>query len=93
MQGVDNRSGSPIPVFAVDLPDSPLLIWPHLHRPFLAGQNGSSSFQLGIPYWLLVIAAAAFGASPWCLRRFSLRTLLIATTLVAVGLGVVVMSH
>jgi hypothetical protein len=47
---------------------------------------------LAIPYWFPVILAAAFCAIaqvPWS-KNFSLRTLLIATTLVAVVLGLIV---
>jgi len=47
--------------------------------------------RLNLPLWCIVTAAIVVGASPWIgLRRFSLRTLLIATTLVAVGLGLIV---
>jgi hypothetical protein len=88
MKGVDNKSGSPIPVFAVDLPNSAILLWPHFKSPFLFGQ--STSFELGVPYWLLVVTAAAFGASPWLLLRFSLRALLIVTTLIALMLGLLI---
>jgi len=44
-----------------------------------------------IPYWTLTLLAAIFAAVPWISwkKRFSLRTLLIATTLVAVALGVI----
>ena len=45
-----------------------------------------------LPYWFPVLLAAAFAAIPWLpwSRRFSLRTLLIATTLLCVGLGLIV---
>ena len=48
-----------------------------------------------IPLWILVVTGSLFAAAPWILplarlRRFSLRTLLIATTLVAVVLGLIV---
>jgi hypothetical protein len=45
-----------------------------------------------IPHWIPVLLTAVFAAAPWVQRskRFSLRTLLIATTLVAVVLGLVV---
>lgn len=46
--------------------------------------------QFVIPHWLLLLLVAAFAATSWLPYRFSLRTLLIATTLAAVGLGVVV---
>ena len=44
---------------------------------------------LAVPYWFLALIAAAFGVIPWLLwsNRFSLRTMLIATTLIAVVLG------
>jgi len=46
-----------------------------------------------LPYWFLAIAMATSASLPWvsrCRWRFSLRTLLIATTLVAVVLGLIV---
>src|SRR5687768_4796513 len=43
-----------------------------------------------VPYWLLVLAASFSAAVPWFKWKFSLRTLLIATTLVAVGLSAIV---
>jgi hypothetical protein len=46
-----------------------------------------------VPYWVLLSFAALLAALPWIRqlgRRFGLRTLLIATTLVAVGLAVIV---
>jgi len=42
------------------------------------------------PYWIVVLIFATFAATPWLGSRFTLRTLLIATTLVAVGLGLIV---
>jgi len=47
--------------------------------------------EVHIPYWLLVLLTATISASPWfrLAKRFSLRALLIATTLVAVVLGLV----
>jgi hypothetical protein len=53
--------------------------------------HGNGGF-VTVPYWLLVFLAGTFSTIP-CLcgrRRFSLRTLLIATTLVAVALGTIV---
>jgi hypothetical protein len=46
-----------------------------------------------LPYWFLVSLSAIFAAAPWIRQlhlRFSLRTLLIATTLVAMVLGLAV---
>ena len=45
--------------------------------------------QLAIPYWLSVLLFATLTAIPW-IRRFNLRTLLLAITAVAVVLGLVV---
>jgi hypothetical protein len=45
---------------------------------------------LGVPHWLAVVLTAAIAASVWIRWRFSLRTLLIVMTLVAVGLGAIV---
>jgi hypothetical protein len=45
-----------------------------------------------IPYWSFLASVVVVASLPWLKWRFSLRTLLIATTLVAVGIGVVVMT-
>jgi hypothetical protein len=54
-------------------------------------EDGSVTALLA-PHWFAALVFAALAAIPWISRswRFSLRTLLIATTLVAVGLGVIV---
>jgi hypothetical protein len=48
--------------------------------------------EIGIPFWCLILACVALVAAPWLQyqRKFSLRTLVIFTTLVAVGLGLMV---
>jgi hypothetical protein len=45
-----------------------------------------------LPYWALTLLAAILATVPWLpwSKRFSLRALLIATTLVAVGLGMII---
>jgi hypothetical protein len=50
----------------------------------------SSEFAVGMPHWFPIILSAAIAAIPWAKRHFSLRTLLIATTLKAVVLGLIV---
>ncbi len=48
---------------------------------------------IGFPHWVPVFFFATFAGMPWLLERrwrFSLRSLLIATTLIAVGLGLIV---
>jgi hypothetical protein len=52
-----------------------------------------TSHIIYIPYWAPFLLIAVVSGLPWLVvRRFSLRTLLIATTLVAVVLGLVVWS-
>jgi hypothetical protein len=48
------------------------------------------SQRQAVPYWLPLLLAATITATPWIKWRFSLRTLLIVTTLVAVTLAIVV---
>jgi hypothetical protein len=43
-----------------------------------------------VPHWFLVTFTGALGAIPWIEWRFSLWTLFVATTLAALGLGVMV---
>src|SRR3954447_8356310 len=47
----------------------------------------TTSISFRAPYWFLVTVSAAIVALPWIPCRFSLRTLLIATTLLAALLG------
>jgi hypothetical protein len=54
--------------------------------------RGPAAIGIQFPYWLLMLVTAAVAALPWVKSRFSLRTLLIATTLVALLLGLVVSS-
>jgi hypothetical protein len=53
-------------------------------------ESSSETFNLIVPYWFPVFALVALAAMSWLPGRFSLRTLLIATTLVAAVLGLVV---
>ena len=73
--GLNNQiGGSSLPVNAIDI--TPL------------DRSGVT-----IPFWAPILVFATFASVPWLgkLRwRFRLRTLLIATTLVAVGLGLIV---
>jgi hypothetical protein len=52
---------------------------------FTLGRRG-----VGAPFWFVALLAATSACTPWLRWRFSLRTLLIAMTLVAMGLGLVV---
>jgi hypothetical protein len=46
--------------------------------------------QVFVPYWMLVLLSVAIASAPWLRWRFTIRTLLIATTLVAGMLGLIV---
>jgi hypothetical protein len=48
------------------------------------------SFFVALPYWIIVASVAILSAMPVLPSRFSLHTLLVATTLVAVLLGLIV---
>jgi hypothetical protein len=52
--------------------------------------NPDHSRIVALPHWMLVVTFTAFAVAPWVRWRFSLRTLLIATTLVAVVLGAII---
>lgn len=83
--------GSPFAVFPTSTkifgkPD-PIVQLPRFHSPFVMPRSGSSSAELVVPYWLLVFFASAIAVSPWLRWRFSLRSLLIVTTLIAALLG------
>lgn len=59
-----------------------VVIWRARHGALIPMGLGKS-----IPFWPLFVVAAALVVLPWLPWRFSIRTLLIATTLVAAGLG------
>jgi hypothetical protein len=64
-------------------------------QPKFALSRTNNHLYLKAPYWFLVSSfgtLATIAALPWIRWHFSLRTLLIATTLVAVGLGIVVVA-
>jgi hypothetical protein len=53
--------------------------------------DSTSSYSIAqAPYWSIVVPTALLAGLPWLSRRFSLRTLLVATTLVAAVLGLIV---
>jgi hypothetical protein len=55
-------------------------------------KSNQNFLALAMPYWFLVPLTATLVAAPWIgwSKRFSLRTLLIATTLIAVVMGGIV---
>jgi hypothetical protein len=59
-------------------------------EPFLYLNGFDGYYRAIVPHLMLAAFAIPLGAIPWIRYRFSLRTLLIATTLVAVVLGLIV---
>ena len=57
--------------------------------PFLYECPSLGGFELNLPHWFLSLIFGTMAALPW-IRRFSLRSLLIATTLLAIVLGLIV---
>jgi hypothetical protein len=68
-------------------PSSPL--WGEFGQKF-ANFSGALHGSIGFPYWLAISVIATAATGPWVQWRFSLRTLLLAATLVAVALGFIV---
>jgi hypothetical protein len=58
-------------------------------RPFKL-HNAVSHITVPVPHWFIASILAALAGTPWLWWRFSLRTLLIAMTVVAVVLGLIV---
>jgi hypothetical protein len=56
----------------------------------LSAASTFSQVRVVVPYWLLVVSVSMLATAPWFRWRFGLRTLLIATTLVAIVLGLIV---
>ena len=77
-------------------------------QPYSKGQHSYMLFELGktasatpqnvgwkVPYWLLLIGclvSCGIHGLPWWSTRFSVRTMLVATTVLAIVLGAVVVA-
>lgn len=68
-------------------PHSP--IW-GFFSPYIRVDDGVIDASVILPTWFAITVTASFAAFPWLSFRFSLRALLIATTLVAMALGLIV---
>jgi hypothetical protein len=67
----------------------------HVERselPFTWQASGNTTFYASVPHWSVAIFCGIFALAPWIRLRFSLRTLLIAMTVVALGICVAVMK-
>jgi ABC-type glycerol-3-phosphate transport system permease component len=62
-------------------------VWGFETYPHSVNKHFGLSSEVIVPDCILIVLVAAMGALPWIRWRFTLRTLLIATTLVAVVLG------
>ena len=60
-----------------------------LHYSNDQGFGHYARHSIMFPHWFAAVCAATLAGVPWIRRRYSLRTLLIATTLVAVALGTI----
>ena len=56
--------------------------------------KSTSAFAVTAPYWFYILTLASLSVAPWIhlSKRFSLRTLLFATTIVAVLLGLIAVA-
>jgi hypothetical protein len=52
-----------------------------------------NGYHFALSYWLAILLVGAIATLPWVHWKFSLRSLLIATTLVALVLGLIVWLH
>lgn len=62
----------------------------NIGNPFVFGFARQPVPYATAPHWFVFLAAGAFTFLPWLRWRFSLRTLLVATTLVGLILGLLV---
>lgn len=61
---------------------------------FRYGRFPKGGLSIEVPHWFLVSVAAIFGTLPWLgFLRFSVRTLLIATTLIGLILGTIIATN
>jgi hypothetical protein len=84
------RGGPFFPASVPEPQDRKWITWLRLNRNFSVLPPGVTHDELIVPYWCLVLPFAALSTIPWIQwpHRFSLRTLLLATTLVAVALAI-----
>jgi hypothetical protein len=83
------KSWSRAPIPAAGLESRPAN---RLHVLSVAGRPADSDLGMMIPHYSLALLAAGVAMVPW-IRRFSLRTLLIATALIAAFLASAVSSN
>jgi hypothetical protein len=63
---------------------------PHMHTRLMTDWSLHDPYlHVFCPNWCALLIAAALATAPWLRWRFTIRTLLIATTLIAVVLGLI----
>jgi hypothetical protein len=86
------RSGTAIGIESISLQGQPSVVKEIPLQPTPLGFN-AAPYSLGwvfeVPHYFAVLMTAAIAALPWRRWRFSLRSLLIGTTVVAVALGLI----
>ena len=88
----NHRHTSSVPKRAWEFRTLPLDNSVEYPKPALIGiytDATGSDIQILMPFWLVTLLVATIATAPWIPRRFSLRTLLIGTTLVAILLGLI----
>jgi hypothetical protein len=66
----------------------------YVHAPFSARNDWPSYAWVCVPHWFVAVLMGMFSATPWLRwRRFNIRTLLFATTVFAILMGVAVLHH
>jgi hypothetical protein len=69
------------------------LLAPHANVQWWSFERNRWGTAVCLPYSLTVLAACVVSITPWLRWRFSLRALLIATTVVAAILGIIAISN
>jgi hypothetical protein len=78
-------------VIGEDGPDDQWTLWPEYEIGYGFGALKRPAFTvLVIPHWFLVLLFAFIAVLPWLPSRFTTRTILIATTVIALLLGLIV---
>ncbi len=75
---------------AIDSIEVKTIVPPETPEPHWDFTSNKRFTAAEFPHWCLAFMLASLAVVPWIRYRFSLRTLLIATTLVAVVLGLIV---
>jgi hypothetical protein len=86
----DAALAGPVAFFPATItPNASAIPWPRFnHNPFVTAP-GTNYREIVLPYWMIYLLTSAAAASPWLRWRFSLRTLLISITLLALILGTI----